>query len=316
MFPEKRAVLDIGSNTIRLLIAEVSPRHKILNRIHYQHHMARLGEGLQQTGQLSEAGQQRALAVFVTLVQVCLSFGIKVEDIYAVATAAVRESSNGRAFVGQVLATTGLNIHIISGEAEANFALLGVQSVLAAQVNQDMLLFDIGGGSTEFSRVNQGKLVDSISEKMGVVRMKELFLRSDPTSISDYTQMKQHVVQCLQRVEVFWAKNKTLPLYLVGTAGTVTTLAAIHQGLKVYDANCINNYALSREDFFLLRDELLKQTHAERLAIPALEKGREDVIVAGLAIVDALFERWGFKALVTVDAGLLEGLLLEPDKNC
>ncbi len=315
MLAKTRAVLDIGSNTVRLLIAEVSPAHKILRRVHYQHHIVRLGEGLQQTGHLSELGQQRALVVFATLVQVCASFGIKAADIYAVATAAIRESSNGQAFVAQVLATTGLNIHIISGESEAHFALLGAQSVLKPELNQDMLLFDIGGGSTEFSRVSQGKLVDSISEKMGVVRMKELFLQSNPTSVSDYTKMKQHAVACLQRVEASWAQDQVLPRHLVGTAGTVTTLVAIHQNLETYDVNCINNYSLSREDFLQLRDNLLKMTHAERLAIPALEKGREDVIVAGLAIVDVLFEHWGFKALVSVDAGLLEGLLLVATKK-
>jgi exopolyphosphatase/guanosine-5'-triphosphate,3'-diphosphate pyrophosphatase len=304
----KRAVLDIGSNTIRLLIAEVGGGQ--YQKIHYQHRIARLGQGLQQTGQLSEEGKQRALAVFKECVEVCASFDIDAVSIKAVATAAVREASNGKAFVAEVLQDTGLNIQIISGQKEASLALTGARLGLGEKVAADMLFFDIGGASTEFARIKDGKLVDSISQKLGVVRLKELYMLHDPITEAEYQSMKQHTQRSLEGVLAFWG-NHHLPKYLVGTAGTVTALAAIAQALKVYDSSLIDGYALTRDMFVKIRDKMLSQSNVERLQYEMLEKGREDVIVAGLAIVDVLFERWGYQTMITVDAGLLEGLLLD-----
>ncbi len=303
----KQAVLDIGSNTIRLLIAEITSSH--YKKIHYQHAVARLGEGLQQTGVLGEAGMMRAMLIFREFIAVCQSFSIEVTNIKAVATAAIREANNGTAFVEQVLEETGLNIQIIDGETEARLALDGAQSALDEGIKDDMLLFDIGGGSTEFSRVHKGLLLDSFSEKLGVVRLTELYLQQDPPSQVEYGAMKAHSRKHLLQVEKLWSHNKTVPSYLVGTAGSVTTLAAIALNMREYDANQINNYHMDKTAFFILRDKLLHMSQAQRLAIPALEKGREDVIIAGLAIVETLFEQWGFDTMITVDAGLLEGLL-------
>ncbi|MCF6207767.1 MAG: Ppx/GppA family phosphatase [Ghiorsea sp.] len=303
----KQAVLDIGSNTIRLLIAETTGSHH--KKLHYQHAIARLGEGLQQTGQLSEAGMIRAMLIFREFTAVCQSFSIEVTNIKAVGTAAIREASNGKTVVAQVLAETGLNIQVIDGETEAGLALFGAQSALDEGIKDDMLLFDIGGASTEFSRVYQGQLLDSFSEKLGVVRLTELYLRQDPPRQSEYDAMKAHSLKHLQQIETLWGHNKTVPSCLVGTAGSVTTLAAIALDMQVYDASQINNYRMDKVTFFALRDKLLHMSQAQRLAIPALEKGREDVIIAGLAIVETLFEQWDFDDMITVDAGLLEGLL-------
>lgn len=304
----KQAVLDIGSNTIRLLIAET--RSSPYKKLHYQHGIARLGEGLQHSGQLSEAGMARATGLFRQFIDVCQTFSIEPQQIKAVATAAIREASNGTSFVEHVFATTGLRIQVIDGENEAKLALLGAQSALANHIQQNMLLFDIGGGSTEFSRVRDGQLWDSFSEKLGVVRLTELYMRQDPPNQAEYDAMKAHSLKHLQYIEQLWGKDKAVPAYLVGTAGSVTTLAAIALEMRVYDANQVDNYRMSKARFMRLRDDLLSMTHAERLAIPALEKGREDVIIAGLAIVETLFEYWDFEEMITVDAGLLEGLLL------
>ncbi len=303
----KQAVLDIGSNTIRLLIAEVSDSS--YQKIYYQHRVARLGEGLQQIGALSEAGKQRGMAVFSEVVDMCASHGIAAQDIKAVATAAIREASNGKDYVQHVLDTLDLNIQIIHGQLEAKLSLLGAQMVLDADVSQDMLLFDIGGASTEFNRVRHGELVDGFSEKLGVVRLTELYLKHNPPLPSEYQAMKDHSKTHLKHIESLWGEDTFLPKHMVGTAGSVTTLAAIVLQMQDYDANTINNYHLSKTDFESMRDELLGMTNENRLAIPAIEQGREDVIVAGLAIVDAIFEFWDYEAMVTVDAGLLEGLL-------
>jgi exopolyphosphatase/guanosine-5'-triphosphate,3'-diphosphate pyrophosphatase len=304
-----KAVLDIGSNTIRLLIAEVDT-NTILQRIHYEHKIARLGEGLQRTGMLSDAGMQRALRVFSSMKDVCQQYDIAVTDIYAVATAAIREASNGSMFVAEVKTKLGLSIQVISGEQEAKLALAGARLGLPSEVGCEMCLFDIGGGSTEFTRIFQGQVRDSYSLKLGVVRLTEQWAQKQ-TVEQAYGQMKQAVVPFLEKLESFWGEYATQPQYLVGTAGTVTTLAAIAQGMQTYRAEQIDGYVMDRNRFNHLRDQLLNMSNQERLTIPALEKGREDVIVAGIAIIDVLFERWSYDALISVDSGLLEGLLLE-----
>ena len=303
----KQAVLDIGSNTIRLLIAET--KSSPYKKIHYQHGIARLGEGLQHSGKLSEAGMARATNLFRQFIDICQTFSIEPHQIKAVATAAIREASNGAAFVEHVSATTGLRIQVIDGGNEAKLALLGAQSALVNNIQQNMLLFDIGGGSTEFSRVRNGQLLDSFSEKLGVVRLTELYLRQVPPNQAEYDAMKAHSLKHLQHIEQLWGEDGAVPPHMVGTAGSVTTLSAIALDMQVYDASQINNYRMDKATFFALRDKLLHMSQAQRLAIPALEKGREDVIIAGLAIVETLFEQWGFDEMITVDAGLLEGLL-------
>jgi exopolyphosphatase/guanosine-5'-triphosphate,3'-diphosphate pyrophosphatase len=305
----KKAVLDIGSNTIRLLIAEVTG-NIITQRIHYEHQIARLGEGLQHTGVLSDAGQQRALRVFSSMKDVCQQYGIEVTDIYAVATAAIREATNGQAFVTEVQARLGLSIKVISGEEEARLALTGARLGLPEEVGNDMCLFDIGGGSTEFTRVFQGQVRDSYSLKLGVVRLTEQYAGQQPAPRM-YQQMKQEVSLFLQTLEKDWGGTKRLPEYLVGTAGTVTTLAAIAQNMQTYMPRQIDGYVMKKHVFHELRDSLLHMSHEARLQLPMLEKGREDVIVAGIAIIDVLLARWHYDALITVDSGLLEGLLLE-----
>lgn len=304
-----KAVLDIGSNTIRLLIAEVDAK-TIVKRIHYEHKIARLGEGLQRTGMLSDAGKQRALLVFSAFKDACFQHGIAVADIYAVATAAIREASNGQSFVAEVAEKLGLRIQVISGEHEAKLALAGARLGLPHDVGHDMCLFDIGGASTEFTRVIQGQVQDSLSLKLGVVRLTEQCASPQPAS-HIYTQMKQEVAPFLEKLEDFWGKPHAQPQHLVGTAGTVTTLAAIAQHMQTYVPNQIDGYAMTKHTFTGMRDQLLHMTNEERLIIPALEKGREDVIVAGIAIIDVLFERWHYDVLFSVDSGLLEGLLLE-----
>jgi len=315
MLVERCAVLDIGSNTVRLLIAETDkPNHGAchhFNPIHYYHNIVRLGEGLQHTGQLSEAGMSRALLSFQEIVDLCQTFGIQASAIKAVATAAVREASNGKTFIAEVKGKTGLHIEVIAGKKEAALALVGAQRALSHDVAEEMCLFDIGGGSTEFSKVSQGKLVSSLSLKLGVVRLTEQYLKSNAFSLIEYEALKTAVHPFIDMVENEWGADSKRARFLVGTAGTVTTLAAIAQDMVKYDATKINGYVLQRADFYLLRDQLLKMSSEERLSISALEKGREDVIVAGLAIIDVMFERWGYGALISVDSGLLEGLVVD-----
>lgn len=313
---KKIASIDIGSNTLRLLIAKPSEESNAIEpweEIDYAHRIARLGEGLHHSGKLSDAGMARTIDALKAFRELIDKHHIEPANIRAVATAAVREAENGEAFRKMVLEQTGIDIRIIGGNEEAALSLKGAASVLSPETRDDMLLFDIGGGSTEFIRVNSnntcnGGIVDAISRKLGVVRLVEAHLKSDPPSPEDFQAMVDTATQHLEQVEIFWKPTSTrCPTHLVGTAGTVTTLMAVHLEMDTYDAHRINNACMSREEFTTLRNRLLALTHEERQAIPAIEAGRADLIIAGLAIIEAIMDRWNYNALISVDAGLLEG---------
>ncbi|MDQ6974609.1 MAG: Ppx/GppA family phosphatase, partial [Mariprofundaceae bacterium] len=223
-------------------------------------------------------------------------------------------ASNGQAFRQQVLEETGIQINIIEGDDEANMSLLGSCAVLPPRVQANFLLFDIGGGSTEFVRAKQGQCLDSISRKLGVVRLVEAHLHSNPPSIDDYHAMCHTCQQHLAAVETHWFTSQghqTAPPALVGTAGTVTTLAAIDLDMHDYDANLINNHIISYPRFLQLKQRLLAMSHEERQAMPSIEAGRADLMVAGLAVMDSIFKRWKYQDMKVVDAGLLEGAWLK-----
>jgi len=312
------AAIDIGSNTFRLLIARknndknaTTPWHMIA----YTHRIIRLGEGLHQSGKLCDAAMGRALYAFHEFSNLLKEHHIEASQLSAVATAAIRDAENGMSFCQKVKKETGIDIQIIGGTEEASGSLAGSCAVLPKNISQDLLLFDIGGGSTEFVRAKNSASIDAISRKMGVVRLVEAHLHSDPPCKEDYEAMKAACHEHLAAVENYWQEN-TPPKHLVGTAGTVTTLAAIDLELINYDADIVNNHCIQKQRFFALRDQLLALTHQERQAIPAIEQGRADLMIAGLAIIESIFERWGYAEMIIVDAGLLEGTWLNiADKN-
>jgi exopolyphosphatase/guanosine-5'-triphosphate,3'-diphosphate pyrophosphatase len=310
------AAIDIGSNTFRLLIAEPSQNSAATpwQTIHYSHCITRLGEGLHHSGKLSDAGMSRAIQVLNEFSSLLQDFNVSSSHTLAAATAAVREAENGLQFKDRVKAETGINITIFTAELEANTALAGACAVLKPATASSMLLFDIGGGSTEFTRTRLGIQHDAISRKLGVVHLVEAHLHSDPPSPEDYQAMIDTTLEHLRAVEGKWSDSQP-PRQLVGTAGTVTTLAAIELDLFPYNNAIINNHRMSKQTFFSLRDRLLALNHKERLQIRTIETGREDLIIAGLAIIEAIIQRWHYDELITVDAGMLEGVWFKASQS-
>jgi len=303
-----RASIDIGSNTFRMLIAKKASAHP-WGTVYYTHRIVRLGEGLHHTGRLSDAGMSRAVQAMREFTDIIRNHDLNPEDTCAVATAAMREAGNGEELRQKIFETTGITIRIIDGDTEASLSLSGASAVLHDETRRDMLLFDIGGGSTEFVRATNGTLKDAISRKLGVVRLVEAHLHSDPPTTSDYQAMLHAADKHLAEVETHWGDMR-IPAHLVGTAGTVTTLAAVHLDLHPYVADKINNHIITTDEFIELRDRLLSLTHEQRQALPTIEQGRADLLVAGLAIIEAIFSRWAYHDMRVVDAGLLEGAWL------
>jgi len=302
------AAIDIGSNTFRLLIANANDSGT-WKTVYCTHRIVRLGEGLHRSGRLSAAGMDRAVTAMQEFSAMIKQHGLTPDSTYAVATAAMREAENGPELQQRIRTETGIDIRIIDGDSEAQTSLAGAAAVLAAQKRQDMLLFDIGGGSTEFVRARHARVDDAISRKLGVVRLVEAHLHSDPPSAADYNTMLASADEHLAAVETHWGDGR-IPEYLVGTAGTVTTLAAVHLNLYPYVVEKINNHVISQSEFTQQRDRLLTMPLAERQALPSIEQGRADLMVAGLAIIEAIFERWHYPEMTVVDAGLLEGVWL------
>jgi len=270
--------------------------------VYQEQEITRLGEGLNQKGCLLPEPMQRTAEVLVRFAQKAVEW--KAEKIYAVATSAVREADNGAEFVEMVRQRAGLQLEVISPAREAELALNGVLQVIEPGDNS-LLVIDIGGGSTEFILAEQKKLKDFLSLNLGVVKLTEAFLKTDPVAKADYERLCHYIDQALEAVDLV----PQAQCMLVGTAGTVTTLAAVAQQMSVYDPTRINGYVLSGECIRSIQDRFLAQTLALRRKTPGLEPARADVIVAGTAILSVFLAKFGFSEIVACDQGLREGII-------
>lgn len=302
--PRIFAGIDIGTLTCRLLIAECSPAGR-LRELRSDRRILRLGQGVDRDRLLRADAMGRVVATLKEWRQLIDKY--QVEAAAVVATSAVRDARNRDAFLDLVTRETGLQVEIISGEEEARRTMLGIRSGLPAGVI-DMLAIDIGGGSTEciLDRPGQSPIVRSID--IGVVRLSERILQSDPPTAEELRQAGE------------WIRNETeaavatMPvpggLTCVGTAGTITALAAMAQQLSTYDPARIHNYVLTLEVVKRLEVELLRRSKQQREGLPGLERGREDVIVAGAIVLRTMMETLGMLKVLVSDLGLREGVLL------
>jgi len=299
------AAVDVGTNTLRLLVAEVGGSDWF-TVLHEEQEITRLGEGLTPTSMLQDAARRRSLTVLRRFADVARHF--KAEQVAVVATSAVREAKNGQEFVTEAAREAGLAIRIIDGEEEARLTLLGVRHGLRLG-SQRVLVMDIGGGSTEFILANGEAIEASVSTGLGVVKLTEQHLPSDPPAPSELRALDQAVVARIERL------HRELPGFgnaeLVGTAGTPTTLAAIDLSLPAYDRQKVHGHVLGRARAKDLFASLARLPVRERRLIPGLEARRADVIVAGTAVLITAMERLRFEGLRVSDDGLREGILLD-----
>lgn len=299
------AAIDVGTNTLRLLIAEaVAPDDFTI--LHEEQEITRLGEGLIPSRILQDAPRRRSLTVLRRFAEVARGF--KVEQVAVVATSAVREAKNREEVVAEFARETGFTIRVIDGAEEARLTLLGVRHGLRLE-SQRILVMDVGGGSTEFV-LAKGEAIEAIvSTGLGVVKLTERHPLSDPPTPEELQTLRQAVSRRIDRL------RQELPdlenTQLIGTAGTVTTLAAIDLALLTYDRHKVQGHCLGLARVVELLDRLAASPLQERRRIPGLESGRADVIVAGVVIVAVAMERLGYKTMRVSDDGLREGILLD-----
>jgi len=298
------ASIDIGSNTARLLILEPKGDQKF-NLLASKRNITRLGEGIEAQGKLTEHRMQNTLKVLSIFRQICLENDDP--PIFAVATSAVREASNGQEFVRRAKKETGIDIKIITWEEEAKLTLEGVYWKIPHE-NRRVITFDIGGGSTEFI-LSQGKNIkDFCSTSLGVVKLTEKFITQHPVDEREYHSLQNHLQYELQTVKK--KLSAFLPELLIGTAGTVTTLAALKENIYPYDPEKIHGSTFSRPEAEAILDDLKGRSLSQRLLLKPIETGREDLIIAGTAIVLETMRAFGCEILTVSEYSLREGLIL------
>jgi exopolyphosphatase / guanosine-5'-triphosphate,3'-diphosphate pyrophosphatase len=298
------AGVDIGTLTCRLLIADLSPGGK-LTEIRSERQILRLGEGVDRTKQLTVSAMDRVLQCLMEWRE--LIDAAHVDATAVVATSAVRDATNRDVFLDRVKREAGFEVELISGEEEARRTMLGIRSGLPLGV-EDVLALDIGGGSTEFilDRPGQNPVVRSID--IGVVRLCERLLHHDPLTDEEIRQAREWVTK-ETKAAVAGMGNYQAATF-VGTAGTVTSLAAMAQKLPTYEPARIHNYRLQLDTIQELEHTLLSRKKTDRVGLPGLERGREEVIAAGAIIILTIMQTLGMSSVLVSDLGLREGLLI------
>lgn len=294
------AAIDFGTNTARLLIALQSSGGLIPVRI--EREIVRIGGGFSDLYGLSIEAQERGLSCLQRFSKLILDYGVK--QFRASATSAVRDAVNGRDFVEKVFKSTGIRLVVLDGAMEARLTLNGVLSGLVSKCDKHVVL-DVGGGSTEFIVSYLGAPIFIKSMPIGVVRLTEGF-----SSCIEMAGRIDFVLDQLERDLILAGITSFDDVELIGTAGTATTIAAINLKMDTYDYKKINNYSVERREIAEIYQQVIKLTPEERLAISGLEKGREDLIVAGMLLTTSVMDRFCFNRLKVSDFGLLEGLAL------
>jgi len=309
--PDRFASLDIGSNTVRLLIAEQSEERVFLS-LRVERRITRLGGNFSLNGYLAEESISRTVVAVADFVRLSRKEGTK--EIFAVATGVVREARNGGNFLERLRKDAGVEVRLLSGAEEAELTFKGILWSLP-NAPSSYLVTDIGGRPTENLWIVRGEVRKVRSANLGAVSSVERFLLSDPPQPAEVTLLDEHAKECLREVRrnfegAGWDARKISPR-LVGTAGTITTLAAIDQGLTNYDPGKVNGHFLPLDRVESLFSRLAEVRAAERRKVPGLEEGREDLILAGTRIVLKIMEVFQLDALIVIDSGLLEGVMSE-----
>jgi len=274
--PKRLASIDIGTNTILLLVAEVEEEKKI-KPLFETETVVRLGEGVQQTGILTKEAMNRGIKTLSQYFKRCQE--MKVQKIFPVGTSALREAKNSGEFLRLVKERMNLSIEVISGEEEARLSFLAVSKDLP-KANELILVVDVGGGSTEFILGRNSQINQWISLPVGSVRFTEQYLRYDPVREEEWNTMERGMRELLAKIP-----HSQEPFSMVAVGGTATTLASVEQSLEGFIHEKIHHFVLKKE---ALRNQLLiyrSKTIEERKKIPGLPAARADVILAGGAIL-------------------------------
>ncbi|MEN3038238.1 MAG: Ppx/GppA phosphatase family protein [Candidatus Kryptonium sp.] len=301
----KIASIDVGTNTILLLIAEVKDGR--INPIYNAQIIARLGKNVDATGFIQKEAFERVLKAFSEFKMIAENF--KVDKILAIGTSALRDAKNKDELIDFIFQETGIKIKIISGEEEARLTYLGAVSGIDQRfLSSKITVIDIGGGSTEIINGHGFEIEKFVSLDIGTVRITEKFLKHSPPLEDEINEARNFIITEFQKIESkFDFKNSVL----IGVAATVTTLSAYDLKLEVYDGEKINMHEMTFETVEKIYETFKKLSSEEIGKIPQISKGREDVIFAGVLILREFMKKFNFNKIITSDRGVRYGVILD-----
>ena len=297
------AAIDCGTNSVRLLVADVDRAAGRLSDVDRRLEIVRLGQGVDATGRLATTALARTFRVLRSYQQIIGE--ASASAVRLVATSATRDAANAGEFVAGVRGILGIEPEVLSGEDEALLSFTGATAELTEEA-APYLVTDIGGGSTEFVLGDPGAVTAAASVNIGCVRMTERHLRHDPPGDDEIAAARADIDAALDVVagKIPVSEARTL----VGLAGSVTTVAALVLRLESYRAERIHHSLVSAEAVREVAASLLAQTRAERARLPVMHPGRVDVIGGGALVLTRIMDRFGFGEVLVSEHDILDGL--------
>ena len=293
------AAIDCGTNSVRLLIADVADG--ALTDVSRRMEIVRLGEGVDRTGRLAPEAIERTRKALLGYAVEIAELGVS--RVRMCATSASRDAANADEFTTMVRATLGVDPEVITGDEEARLSFAGAVTGLEAE--QPYLVVDIGGGSTEFV-VGGDAVQHAVSMDIGCVRMTERHLHGDPPTQTEVAAAERDITQAVDTA--LRTVSGSDAATLVGLAGSVTTVAALALHLPGYDAKQIHHARIPYDDVAKVTSDLLGSTVADRRDLPVMHAGRADVIGAGALILRIIMERAGMTSVIASEHDILDGI--------
>ena len=298
------AAIDLGANTVRILVAE--PDGESFSIVYSDQVITRLSAGLGKSGKLAPAAIKRTVNGVASLLKNAEPF--YPFNLVIAAASAGRNAANSDELDVKLRSAVGHGLKVITWEMEARLALRGARLVVK-DGEAGFILFDIGGGSTEFIHSKRKGKGAAVGSDLGVVRLSETYLTAHPVIEYEYRKMAEEVKAKVDQVFTQLAPDGGESI--VGTAGTVTSLAAMDLELDEYNSAMINHHKLTLKAVEAMRLKLFTMTIDQMSRIGPLKGGREDLIIPGVAMVEAVMRRAGVDHIIVSDFGLREGLILE-----
>ena len=296
-----KGIIDIGTNSCRLFLAEVEEKNnkiEILKKIYKETRITKLGNFIQDDTSIAKEGIEKLITIIKYFKNI--SDELKCEKIIGFATSAIRESKNKEEIINEILDTTGVQVRVISGSQEGEMTFAGSST----EFNEDILLMDIGGGSTEFIYGNRDSIDYVKSFKVGAVReTKQFFLNDDYRKLEE---CKISVIERIKEIEQFKGKE----FVFVGVAGTVTTNVSVYEEMKEYNSDKLHLYTLTKEMLEKNMKKYLSLNLEERMKMIGLQPERGENIIAGTMIILEVMELLNLDKIVVSECDGLEGAMV------
>ncbi|MGX9758534.1 Ppx/GppA phosphatase family protein [Clostridioides difficile] len=303
----KVGAIDIGTNSMRLLIVDYVDG-KLINRKKFIN-TTRIGQDVDSEGYIKEGAIRRNIKALKEFSDKCNDE--KCENIYCMGTSALRDSKNGDYFVKLAKEETGVDVDIVTGIEESNLGFRGVLEGI--QEDNDIIVIDIGGGSTEFIIGDSDGIKFNKSENVGALRMTEKFLKHDIIENEEFESMSSFIYDEINET-LNYIKEKRLKT-LIGIGGTITSLSAMNQELEVYSMEKIHNSKICKKEIEEILQKLIKMTLSDKKNLKGLQEKRADIITAGVKILNIIMEKLEIEEITVSEYDNLEGLICQKSKK-